>query len=81
MPLVVPGVTTNSSNKTEEWQNKLVGKKLHDSEHNETMFCKKELPEHHRIIAPGQMVTRDFHENRLNVHVDESGTVTHVQHG
>ncbi|GAB0132288.1 hypothetical protein EsDP_00000729 [Epichloe bromicola] len=81
MPLVVPGVTTNSSNKTEEWQNKLIGKKLSDTEHNEVMFCKKELPAEHRVISPGQMVTRDFNENRLNVHLKEDGTVSHVQHG
>ena len=31
MPLVVPGVTSNdSASKTEEWSNKLVGKKLGD---------------------------------------------------
>lgn len=37
MPLVVPGVTTNSNSKTEEWQNKLVGKKLSDTDHTETV--------------------------------------------
>ena len=41
MPLVVPGVTTSSSTtgnpKTDEWTNKLVGKKLHDEDSNETV--------------------------------------------
>lgn len=38
MPLVVPGVTTQSGDKTEEWRNKLTGKKLHDGEEsNETV--------------------------------------------
>lgn len=37
MPLVVPGITSQPGNKTEEWQNKLVGKKLSDSEHTETV--------------------------------------------
>lgn len=38
MPLVVPGVTTKSGDKTEEWTNKLVGKQLHDGdESNETV--------------------------------------------
>lgn len=38
MPLVVPGVTTKSGDKTEEWMNKLTGKKLHDGEEsNETV--------------------------------------------
>lgn len=104
MPLVVPGVTTQSGDRTEEWTNKLVGKKLHEEQNNETVspwpfeirlttiglsltqphgqfFAKTELPEKHRVIAPGQMVTRDFHEDRLNVHVDEEGTVSHVTYG
>ena len=44
MPLVIPGgpnnvgTVTNSPNpKDEEWTNKLVGKKLHDTESNETV--------------------------------------------
>lgn len=32
MPLVVPGVTTESNDKTQEWSNKLVGKKITDDE-------------------------------------------------
>jgi hypothetical protein len=28
MPLVVPGITSSDSSKTEEWSNKLVGKKI-----------------------------------------------------
>ncbi|RDA92082.1 hypothetical protein CP533_3595 [Ophiocordyceps camponoti-saundersi (nom. inval.)] len=73
MPLVVPGVTSVAANSTEEWQNKLVGKKLSDTESNETEFCKKDLPKEHRIISPGTMVTKDHNENRLNVHLDEEG--------
>lgn len=39
MPLVVPGITSNGSgDKTEEWMNKLVGKKISESEpSNETV--------------------------------------------
>lgn len=44
MPLVVPGVTTNSSDKTEEWQNKLIGKKLSDTEHNEVVRLPRVYP-------------------------------------
>ena len=44
-------------------------------------FSKKDLPEEHRVIAPGQLVTRDFKENRLNVHLNEDGIVSHVIHG
>jgi hypothetical protein len=32
MPLVVPGVTTQSGDRTEEWTNKLSGKKIHEGE-------------------------------------------------
>lgn len=32
MPLVVPGVTNQPDSKTEEWTNKLVGKKITDEE-------------------------------------------------
>ncbi|KAK1585674.1 uncharacterized protein LY79DRAFT_558059 [Colletotrichum navitas] len=82
MPLVVPGINNESSgDKTEEWTNKLVGKKLHEEESNETTFCKRDLPEKTRVIEPGMMVTKDFVPNRLNVHIKEDGTVSHVHHG
>ncbi|KAL2758957.1 hypothetical protein ACRALDRAFT_1062046 [Sodiomyces alcalophilus JCM 7366] len=81
MPLVVPGVTTQSDDKTTEWSNKLVGKKLDDEKSDEICFCKRDLPEEHRIIQPGMMVTKDYKPNRLNVHVNEDGTVSHVVHG
>jgi hypothetical protein len=44
-------------------------------------FCKKDLPKECRIIRPGQMVTKDLNENRLNVCVDDSNNVTNVYHG
>ena len=37
MPLVVPGVNSTSGDKTEEWTNKLVGKKLSDEQSDETV--------------------------------------------
>ena len=36
MPLVVPGLQSNDGGKTEEWMNKLVGKKIGDTS-NETV--------------------------------------------
>lgn len=39
MPLVIPGITNNTGDKTEEWSNKLVGKKLSDEPTNETVRC------------------------------------------
>lgn len=47
----------------------------------EQIFCKRELPQESRVIKPGMMVTKDFNPNRLNVHVDDDGTVSHVYHG
>ncbi|KAF4976037.1 hypothetical protein FZEAL_7255 [Fusarium zealandicum] len=82
MPLVVPGVNSTSGDKAEEWQNKLVGKKLSDEEpSNETVFAKRDLPQETRVIEPGMMVTKDFNENRLNVHLKDDGTVSHVVKG
>ncbi|KAJ1333964.1 Peptidase inhibitor I78 family [Microdochium nivale] len=78
MPLVTP--QNNSDNPTELWATKLVGKTLSDDSHSETNFCKKDLPESHRIIHPGSMVTMDFRPDRLNVHVKEDGTVAKVTH-
>ncbi|KAK8143542.1 hypothetical protein G3M48_007079 [Beauveria asiatica] len=72
MPLVLPNQNPNASTKTEEWQNKLVGKTINETETNETET---------RVIEPGTMVTKDFRENRLNVHVEKDGVVTHVYHG
>lgn len=38
MPLVVPGINNiTDESKTQEWSNKLVGKKLHEEESNETV--------------------------------------------
>lgn len=45
------------------------------------MFCKRDLPEVHRIIKPGSIVTKDFRPERLNIHLNEDGTVSHVRHG
>ncbi|KAJ2903157.1 peptidase inhibitor i78 family domain-containing protein [Zalerion maritima] len=105
MPLVVPGINSQATNKTDEWQNKLVGKTVKEDDHSEvasaptpvlsplryfilalnkpgyTNFCKRDLPEKHRVIEPGTMVTKDFHEDRLNVFVNEEGMVTHCTHG
>ena len=43
MPLVVPGVMTDTADKTEEWTNKLVGKTLSDETSNETVRCALEI--------------------------------------
>jgi hypothetical protein len=80
MPLVVPGINSVGDNsKTEEWTNKLVGKKIGEisnatvchlelgqrSYANEMQtFARAELPKESRVIPPGSMVTRDFKPDR-----------------
>ncbi|KAK0621634.1 hypothetical protein B0T17DRAFT_534663 [Bombardia bombarda] len=82
MPLVVPGITSNNpADKTEEWTNKLLGKKLSEEASSETTFCKTDLPKPTRVIEPGMMVTRDHNPDRLNVHINKDGTVEHVDRG
>ena len=44
-------------------------------------FGKRDLPQVHRVIPPGAMVTKDWNPDRLNVHVKDDGTVSHVTHG
>ncbi|KAL2120285.1 hypothetical protein VTJ04DRAFT_4311 [Mycothermus thermophilus] len=83
MPLVVPGVTADNlgDDQIQEWANKLVGKTISDTPSSETTFCRTELPQESRVIPPGAIVTKDYRPNRLNVHVTEDGTVTHVTKG
>lgn len=73
MPLVVPGITSNSQTKTDDWSTKLLGKKLGDNTdqfvserlgytnaHSLTTsksFAKKDLPEEHRVVKEGDMMT------------------------
>jgi uncharacterized lipoprotein YajG len=39
---------------------------------------RKTLPESTRIVKPGTMVTRDYREGRLNIHVDDSSVITRI---
>ncbi|OJD37666.1 pua rna binding domain-containing protein [Diplodia corticola] len=79
MPLVVPGINS-TGDKTEEWTNHLVGKKIGDSSDTIT-FAKKDLPEKHRILKEGDAMTFDHNPDRLNIHVADDGTVRKVTHG
>jgi hypothetical protein len=65
MPLVVPGINSNSNNNNDSWMTKLMGKKLSDSTSNETSFAKKDLPQNHRVVdADGGMMTMDHNPDR-----------------
>ncbi|KAF2401424.1 hypothetical protein EJ06DRAFT_555996 [Trichodelitschia bisporula] len=82
MPLVVPGLTSSSSanSKTDDWANKLMGKKLGD-ETNEITFAKQDLPKETRVLKGDSAFTMDHKPERMNVHVDDDGTVHKVTHG
>ncbi|CAK7223473.1 hypothetical protein SBRCBS47491_005217 [Sporothrix bragantina] len=83
MPLVVPGVTANNlgDSKTQEWMTKLMGKTLTDGASSETAFSKSDLPKDARIIPYGATATNDHAPDRLNVSLNEDGTVANVHHG
>ncbi|CZT03874.1 uncharacterized protein RAG0_10517 [Rhynchosporium agropyri] len=81
MPLVVPGITSGGKeqSKTDEWTNKLVGKNLGEKS-DATTFARADLPKEARVLQPGSIVTKDFKPDRLNIHLKEDGTVSHVDH-
>ncbi|GKZ18975.1 hypothetical protein AbraIFM66951_001935 [Aspergillus brasiliensis] len=82
MPLVVPGINNTSDGASQEdWLNKLAGKKLTDSSSDVTSFAKKDLPQQHRVIKPGDAMTMDMRPERMNIHVSEDGTVHNVTFG
>ena len=43
MPLVVPGITSGSDDKTTKWQSELTGKKIGDTS-NETVSISTKIP-------------------------------------
>ena len=55
MPLVVPGVTNKTGDKTEEWQNKLVGKKLSDTDSNEVVRITPWPPPPNVFLIPSSL--------------------------
>lgn len=44
-------------------------------------FAKQDLPQQHRVLQPDSMKTMDYRPERLNIHVDEEGTVRDVKFG
>ncbi|KAJ5939533.1 hypothetical protein N7466_002667 [Penicillium verhagenii] len=66
MPLVVPGINSSLGDKS-EWVNKLMGKKISDTGSNEISFAKKDLPESHRVLKPGDMKSMDHNPERYEM--------------
>lgn len=63
MPLVVPGLQSKDGDKTSDWMNKLMGKKIGESS-DEITFAKKDLPKEHRVLKEGDMATMDHKPDR-----------------
>jgi len=80
MPLVIPGMQSSSAGPTDDWANKLMGKKIGD-EHDTITFAKSDLPSEHRVLKEGDFASMDHKPDRLNIHVDGEGTVKKVTHG
>jgi hypothetical protein len=64
MPLVVPGLQSKDGDKTSDWMNKLMGKKIGNSS-DEITFAKKDLPKEHRVVKDGDMLSMDHKPDRL----------------
>jgi len=73
-------MSKDGNGKTNDWMNKLMGKKIGESS-DEMTFAKSDLPEKHRVIKNGDMMTMDHDANRMNIHVGDDGTVEKVTHG
>ncbi|EWC48431.1 hypothetical protein DRE_02200 [Drechslerella stenobrocha 248] len=66
----------------QKWTTDLVGKKIVDQRSDDPEhFCKQDLPEQNRVIAPGTLVTRDFRPQRMNVHLDDEDRCSHITFG
>lgn len=67
---------------TEHWSSQLRGKVVvPDPDSPKNTFAHANLPVAKRICPPGTLMTRDFCEDRLNVHTNEEGEVSHVTMG
>ncbi|KAF2234907.1 hypothetical protein EV356DRAFT_576354 [Viridothelium virens] len=81
MPLVDPvTMGTGSKDLATRWLSQVAGKKIGNVT-DETTFAKSELPKEHRILKEGDMATMDHNPDRLNLHVDNDGTVKNVTAG
>lgn len=80
--LIVPSASATMSipdNLVKEYQRKLIGKRISSSSSesstvglfpcpraNSQEFPESKLPPKHRIVGPGSLMTRDFHEDRYS---------------
>ncbi|KAI9282665.1 hypothetical protein BY458DRAFT_496930 [Sporodiniella umbellata] len=68
------------------WKNKLVGKIILEDDKEITLseekyIRMKELPQPNRVLKRDSICTRDYREDRLNIHVTDEMEVTRVNYG
>jgi hypothetical protein len=75
------------SRDVEEWKTLLIGKTFDPNGDRavdttslsaSSTFTTGDLPNSHRVLPPGAIMTRDFREDRLNVFLNDDNTVTQV---
>ena len=69
-----------------EQMESLIGLKFIDSpaapsSPTEGLLTRSQLPKNSRVIPKGYVVTMDYQEDRLNLHLDEKGIVSKVKKG
>lgn len=74
--------------RSKEIRDKLKGRKYVDDKNGQTAAQKgdnvvlaSELPQPNRVLGRNSIMTRDFHENRLNVILDDQQVVENVYYG
>ncbi|KAG9290432.1 hypothetical protein G9A89_007163 [Geosiphon pyriformis] len=72
---------------TDDWKH-LIGKQFVPENESvptgvptEQIIRKSDLPSKHRVLGPNAITTRDFIQDRLNVHVDNSNVIKSVNIG
>lgn len=67
---------------TTDEMNSLIGLKFVDNNSDgDHLISRDRLPENSRVIPKGYLVTMDYQEDRLNLHLNEEGIVTKVKKG
>lgn len=57
MPLIAPGINSAGGDLTQEWMQKLAGKKIGGST-DDSNFAKKDLPSNHRVLGEDSMASK-----------------------
>lgn len=76
----IPGRNKMTQN-TDKWSD-LIGETIvRDDSDDKNTIKHSDLPEPFRVIGPYTLVTKDYHENRMNIHTDENDRVVRITYG